>query len=244
MNNWFQFQQFKVYQEHASMKIGTDSVILGAWCTAPADGFALDIGCGTGILSLMIAQRTRLAIDAVDISEDACLDAARNFKESPWASRIGLHQRSVQDFACGQPACCPQAYDFILSNPPYFTKSLKSSVPARNLSRHDDSLSEMELLQAVAQLLSPSGTFSLILPADKAILFQAKAIALGFSLFRKLSIFPTQSKPANRTILEFKREKCISEEFSLKIRNENSYSDDYLQLTKEFYLQDYLKKNA
>lgn len=239
MNNWFQFQQFKVIQEHAAMKIGTDSVILGAWCAAPQEGLALDIGCGTGILSLMIAQRTQLSIDAVEISEDACKDAARNFNECPWRSRIQLFQQSIQDFARGS-----RTYDFILSNPPYFTNSLKSIVPGRNLSRHDDSLSEMQLLQTVAQLLSPAGLFSLILPAEKANAFQTKAALLGFSLFRKLIIYPTHSKAPNRTILELKKTPCISQQEELIIRINDFYSLEYLNLTEDFYLKEYFEKNV
>ena len=138
-NDYFAFKRFTVRQPRSAMRVGTDGVLLGAWCDpAPADGRMLDVGTGTGVIALILAQRNPSArIDAVEIDEGGCLDAEGNFAASPWAGRLTLYRRPFADFAAG----CPVRYDRIVSNPPYFVASLQSPDPARTAARHAESLS-------------------------------------------------------------------------------------------------------
>lgn len=214
------------------MKVGVDSVLLGAWTRVSGTGFALDIGAGTGILSLMLAQRCNRVIHAVEINPEACIDTALNFASSPWTSRLKLYNQSIQDFL--QEA--DVQYSLIISNPPYFSQSLKSVHPGRNLSRHDDSLSEFDLLRAVALLLGEDGIFSLILPASKADTFILKAAMHQLYLVRRLDIYPTASKPSNRCIFEFSRHKEPIIVSQLTVHDAFSYTEEYQDLTKDFYL--------
>ncbi len=214
------------------MKVGVDSVLLGAWTHVSETGIALDIGAGTGILSLMLAQRSNLMIHAVEINPEACTDAAINFANSPWNSRLHLHNQSIQDFL--QEVTI--SFSLIISNPPYFSQSLKSMHAGRNLSRHDDTLSEFDLLRAVSLLLSDDGVFSLILPASKADAFILKVSMHQLYLARRLDIYPTAAKPSNRCILEFSRHKGSMLHHQLIVHDIDSYTIEYQDLTKDFYL--------
>lgn len=214
------------------MKVGVDSVLLGAWTSVSETGFALDIGAGTGILSLMLAQRSNLMIHAVEINPEACIDAATNFVNSPWNSRLVLHNQSIQDFL--QEVTF--SFSLIISNPPYFSQSLKSMHAGRNLSRHDDTLSEFDLLRAVSQLLNDDGIFTLILPASKADAFILKASLHQLYLARRLDIYPTAAKPSNRSILEFSRHKVSVLPQQMTVHDAGSYTIEYQNLTKDFYL--------
>ncbi|MFQ8827272.1 MAG: tRNA1(Val) (adenine(37)-N6)-methyltransferase [Alistipes sp.] len=185
-NDYFAFKRFTVRQPRSAMRVGTDGVLLGAWCDpAPADGRMLDVGTGTGVIALILAQRNPSArIDAVEIDEGGCLDAEGNFAASPWAGRLTLYRRPFADFAAG----CPVRYDRIVSNPPYFVASLQSPDPARTAARHAESLSYADLAAGAARLLVPSGRLSVILPVETACDFAALALSEGLYRVRTLAV--------------------------------------------------------
>ena len=163
----FQFKQFLLFQDKCAMKFGTDSAILGSLLNPPPNGEnALDIGSGTGVLSLMLAQRSPIRIDAIEIQEDAFLQTEENFKNSPWCERLASFNSSLQSYST------KKTYDYIFSNPPYFSNSLKNLENNRKTSRHTDSLSFDELASNVSKLLSNIGEFTLILPVESFHEFQ------------------------------------------------------------------------
>jgi tRNA1(Val) A37 N6-methylase TrmN6 len=161
-NNWFRFKQFTIRQEGAAMKVGTDGVLLGAWATVPVPGSrVLDVGSGTGLIALMLAQRTLdVHVDALEIDPSSAEQALENFQASPWADRIACFQTSLQDYT----PVSKFKYELIICNPPFFTSSLKTSSREKNLARHDDSLSLEDLLSCSTSLLTPTGTLSLVQP--------------------------------------------------------------------------------
>ena len=230
----FAFQQFTIHQDRCAMKVGVDSVLLGAAADLPSFCYhALDIGTGTGLLALMLAQRLPLCdIDAVELNVDAANQAAENVAASPFADRVRVHQGRVQDF---RPK---QSYDLIICNPPYFTNGVPSSNPARQQARHTDTLSSIDLLTAVTRLLNPTGIFWVILPFDQHISFVRTASAYHLKPSKQVRIHPRPEKPPNRLLLRFER---ISKQISVEHLNVRdtagqAFSKQFQQLTSEFYL--------
>lgn len=217
-----------------SMKVGTDSVLLGAWADAPETGNVLDVGTGCGLLALMIAQRSTASITAIDIDQASVIQARTNFKNSFWSSRIEAITNSFQKYVTSSPG----SFELIITNPPYFINSLKAPHAARSMARHNDGLPFTILAALSEQLLCEKGKLSLVLPVKEAELFQTYATKSGLHLTRKLSIIPVPNKSANRLLMEFSKcsaEKVTSE--SLTIRNEDgTYTDAYKSMTKDFYL--------
>lgn len=242
-NHWFQFRHFLIVQSSAAMKVGTDSLVLGSRIKPPEGGLILDIGTGTGILSLMMAQKSSALIHAVEINPEACQDAATNFQSSPWANRLFLHQLSIQDFA-NHPDFANLQFDCILSNPPYFANSLPSSSEKRNLARHNQTLTRLDLIRVVGKLLAPNGSFHLILPFDQADTFSNTALISSLFEFNRLIIKPTKHKAPNRVVLSFGKEKKSKSTENIILREDDAYSPDYLNLCSEFYSDDFLKKNT
>ena len=177
-NNWFKFKQFTINQSGSAMKVGTDGVLLGAWVSLPERGSeVLDVGTGTGLLSLMIAQKFLNAkLTAIDIDRSSCIQAKENFQGSKWKDRINIEEVSFQDF-CLQSV---QNYDLIIVNPPYFSNSLLAADSSRSLARHQKSLSLDELVIGVKKCLHPEGYFSIILPSNQKMkcLYCAKEVGL------------------------------------------------------------------
>jgi tRNA1Val (adenine37-N6)-methyltransferase len=229
----FYFQQFAVQHTHSSMKVGTDGVLLGAWTNVADAHRVLDIGTGTGLLALMLAQRTQgsVLIDAVEIQEPACRDAEVNFEQSQWRQRITLHHRAIQ---AHHPE---QLYDLIISNPPYFQNSLKSPDENRNVSRHTDTLTFQELINHSQRLLTSAGRLSLILPATEAAAFTELGSQHGLHLLRRCVFRTLPDKPESRWLMEFSRNPGPLEETSLLLYAEPGvYAPAYVQLTRDFYL--------
>ena len=214
------------------MKVGTDGVLLGAWTECPGSGYILDIGCGSGLIALMLAQRSKATIQAIDIDEGAYRQAAFNFEHSPFSNRLSVFHSAIQDFQTSQ------RFDLIISNPPFFSKSLKSPDNQRTAARHNDSLSLEELFFFARKLLTPQGRFCLIIPAKQSTITDSTANTFGFYPIRKTWVLPTPGSQAKRTLLEYALEqKAFSEnQITIEIARHH-YSDEFIQLTKEYYLK-------
>ncbi|MFA9388260.1 MAG: tRNA1(Val) (adenine(37)-N6)-methyltransferase [Prolixibacteraceae bacterium] len=233
-NNYFQFKQFRVVQNHAAMRVGTDGVLLGAWAEAEKATTILDIGTGTGVIALMLAQRSNAQIDAIDIEEGAIKDAGFNFNQSPWAERMTVVHCSIQEYV-GQTA---KLYDCIVSNPPFFSNSLKSKQMEKSLARHTDTLSFEELIDGVAKLLKHTGRFCVILPIEAKI--EMITIASKFKLYpsRITQVKPNPLKPVKRVLIKFQFESLNLKEDELIIETEtrHTYTSGFIQFVKAFYL--------
>lgn len=214
------------------MKVGTDGVLLGAW--ASCQQRILDVGTGSGLIALMLAQRFEAAqIDAVDIDGDAVRQATDNFAHSKWSNRLHCRQIAVQDLAQEDVR-----YDAIVSNPPYFVDSLKNPNLQRQTARHTDTLSNEELLASCEHLLTADGVLSLILPAESEQVVLDTAKSVGLYPTRLVHVYSKPGKPVKRILLELqKRNDQPCEESHFYIESAISpRSDEYTALTKDFYL--------
>jgi tRNA1Val (adenine37-N6)-methyltransferase len=232
-NTFFHFKQFTIFQERCAMKVGTDGVLLGSWVNINGTKQILDIGTGTGLIALMLAQRSNSNIDAIEIDTDAASEALGNVIKSKWQERIKVHAIALQNFSPEDTH-----YDLIVTNPPYFSNSLPAPDPSRNIARHDHQLSLPELLSAVARLLNPEGRLGIILPTEIFEEFTALALAAKLYPIRKLLVKPSPSKSVNRILAEFafvKEELRISE-IIIEKYGRQKYSEEYIHLTREFYL--------
>ena len=230
----FYFKQFSLSDEKSALKIGTDAVLLGAWAEVTEVDSILDIGTGSGILALMMAQRTKARIDAVEIDTDTAKQARQNIAISPWPGRIRIHVASFQEFANIQI----QSYDLIISNPPYFSNSLKSPDPGRSRARHDDSLPVNEFMSGIGKLLADSGQLVVIIPFEARNSWIMEASLHALMPCRMASVFPRQGKPPSRLMIEFRKGKNNAfQEEEIVIRDLNgNYTDHYKRLTYNFYL--------
>ena len=232
----FHFKKFSIEDSAAAMKIGTDAVLLGAWTKCENESRILDIGTGSGILSLMLAQRTsKIFIDALEIDQEAATLAMENAKFSPWGNWITVHQTSFQEFA----KASPNKYSLIICNPPFFSKSLKASTKARNLARHNDSLPLNELLSGVTNLLTNNGKASFIFPFEA--IANWKNEARYFSLFpaRITVVKSSQTHLPHRAMVTFSKEgktKMIENEIYI-YHEKGVYSNEYRELTMPYYLK-------
>jgi tRNA1Val (adenine37-N6)-methyltransferase len=232
-NNWFQFKQFRIIQEKSALKVGTDAVLLGAWCDVSGAKRIMDVGSGTGVIALMLAQRSLAIIDAVEINDDACIEARINFQNSPWKDRLSLYSADFNHFS----QTCILKYDLIVSNPPYFRQSLRSSNHAASMAKHDVSLSFLQLLTGSKQLLSENGRLAVIIPAEAFDDFREAARLVGFYLARKTRVIPKIGKLHKRVLLEFSISQVYPVEDELVILvGKDKYSDQYIELAKDFYL--------
>jgi len=221
---FFRFKQFTVWHDRCAMKVGTDGVLLGAWCNpsphrpiapSPSHPFTiLDIGTGSGLIALMLAQRFPTAhIDAIDIAPEAIEQATYNFSLSPWSDRLHAHLSPLQDWSRAKSTIINHqssiAYDLVVSNPPYFISSLKNPDHGRELARHTDTLSYEDLLQHSARLLSDKGTLALILPASEEQNIIALAATYGLYPTRLTRVFSKPNKPTPiRILIEFSPLNC------------------------------------
>jgi tRNA1Val (adenine37-N6)-methyltransferase len=232
-NDFFRFKHFTVKQDKTAMKVGIDSVLLGSWVSVNGlEKNVLDIGTGTGLLALIMAQKIPDAqIIACEIDETACEQAIENISSSAWNKRITVVNADIRTFMPN-----PKSFDLIICNPPYFEKSLKSYDNKRNLARHNDSLSLPDLIDCVHRLLRSDGRFALIAPQNKADTVIELAGERNLFPVRRLNVKSTETKPVNRVIMELSYTFRLPEEMSLTIRTGNNYSDDYKTLTKKIYL--------
>jgi tRNA1Val (adenine37-N6)-methyltransferase len=219
------------------MKVGTDGVLLGAWSDAMGAGNILDIGTGTGLIAIMLAQRaTAATIHAVEIDDEAAAQAAENMKASPWADRLNCFHASIQDFAKQSR----HKYDLIVSNPPFFSGGTFSNSQDKNSVRHTIKLPHGDLLSAVRSLLAPHGRFCVVLPQMEGLRFREMANNYGIYSTRMVEVVPKQGKPVERLLLQFELLAKPEEKSQLVIHNSdnaNDWSLDFRQLTGDYYLK-------
>lgn len=231
-NSWFQFQQFRINQDRCAMKISTDAVLLGTLANAENPEKILDIGTGTGVIALMLAQRfPDSKVTAVEIDPDAAEQARGNFQESPFSERLSLFKGRIQDFDQGEK------YELIVSNPPFFPDHLKSKDSKRNKALHTDELSFAELVAKSAQLLSQSGAFWVILPPRQMLDLEVLAERSGLYLQEKVRVQDSVEKPIHREIGSFTLSKTSKTEKNLILKDlDSSYSVSYSALLSGFLL--------
>ena len=236
MSKPFQFKEFSIEQDRCAMKIGTDGVLLGAW-TSVQDAYSiLDIGAGTGILALMLAQRSDAEqIDALEIDEDAYEQCVDNFENSSWADRLFCYHAALDEFTEEME---DEKYDLIISNPPFYTEDYKSGDAARNMARFAESLPFEELIKFVSELLSDEGSFAVIIPYSEEKYF--------LKLSEKVNLFPnritrvrgTKNTPLKRSLLQlsFSEKPFSSNELILEV-SRHKYTQDYQKMVAPFYLK-------
>lgn len=237
MSKAFQFKQFKIEQDKCAMKIGTDGVLLGAWATIDHQPFSvLDIGAGTGVIALMLAQRSFAElIDAIEIEENAYEQSVDNFENSDWGDRLFCYHAALDEFAEEMEG---ETYDLIISNPPFYDENFTSTEENRNLARFTEALPFEDLVKYSAQLLAEKGKFCTIIPHKNEEEF--------IQLASKEKLFPQKitrvrghkNSPIKRSLLQFGFEKTALETSELIIEIERHvYTEDYKNLVKDFYLK-------
>jgi len=233
-NTYFSFKQFTVHQHLCAMKVGIDGVLLGAWASTENCSRILDIGSGTGLIALMLAQRSNSKIMAIDIEPNAIAQTKENIKISPWADRISALETSLQNFSI--PVI--QAYDLIVSNPPYFVNSLKAPEQTRTIARHTDSLTHNELLVHAKRLLAENGKICIILPVNEGLNCVKFASSIGLFCSKKVEVFPKPDKPLKRLLLEFILNEVETESSKIVIETteRHQYSVEFTKLVRDFYL--------
>ncbi|MEZ6128113.1 MAG: methyltransferase [Planctomycetaceae bacterium] len=231
----FRMKSFTIRQDRCAMKVGTDAILLGGWATAAAPRSILDIGTGTGILALMLAQRfPECNVHAVDIDSEACDEAADNVANSPFAARVSVHRTAIQEFATDR------RFDLVVCNPPFFSNSLKSPDVGRNIARHNTTLSLDALAMSVDRLLAGSGRCCLILPADVSETFHNVARRQRLFCEQKCLVKPTPNSPVKRHLLAFGRQEpppFVQTTELIVEAARHQYSDDFRTLARAFLLK-------
>lgn len=233
----FTFKQFSVLQDKTAMKVGTDGVLLGAWAPVDHNLFSiLDIGAGTGIIALMLAQRTSAEqIDALEIDEEAYEQAVENFENSPWGDRLFCFHAGLDEFI-EEPE---DEYDLIVSNPPFYAEDYKTENEQRDLARFQDAMPFEELIEAADLLLSENGIFALILPHKEEEKFIALAKEYELYPVKITRVKGTPTSEIKRSLLAFSRNKIAEievDELVIEI-DRHIYTPEYIELTKDFYLK-------
>ena len=248
----FRFKQFTVWHDRCAMKVGTDGVLLGAWCPIAIDSLqspinnqqqrkfrVLDVGTGSGLIAMMVAQRATTIdnittlIDTIDIDAGAAEQAKYNFEQSPWSNLLNIYQSSLQEWQS------EEKYDLIVSNPPYFQGSLKNPDAQRATARHTDSLSYSELIKHSERLLKDDGMLALVLPIEAEEDILSLAAAAGLLLTHITYVHTKPGKPTKRILIALKKgtgnEKVSSNNFYIE-SEDSPRSEGYRKLTEEFYL--------
>lgn len=235
--NTFRFKQFDISQANTAMKVNTDGVLLGAWCDVTGVKESLDIGTGTGIIAIMLAQRNSGLISwGIDIDLVACEEARGNMQDSPYSDRLRCQHQSVQSFATEFQG----KFDLIISNPPFFSGGTFSSNENKANVRHTIKLSHGDLLLAVRRLLHPKGHFDVILPYLEGVRFIEMAETYGFHPIRRTEVLSKKHKPVERLLISLSatfRGECSKDQIILHSDGgPYGYSEDFTALTRDFYL--------
>ncbi len=234
-NTHFSFKQFIVHQDQTAMKVTTDACIFGACISIDGTKKILDIGTGTGLIAMMLAQRTKSQIDAVEIENSAYSQAVINIQKSIFKKQINVFNTSIQLFS--EQSEQQNQYDLIVSNPPFFQNHLKSEKTSRNNSLHTDTLSFEDLIHSVLRLISSVGTFVVLLPLYESSVFEELAISQGLYPQKKLTISHRKDTKILRIITTFGFTKTQTQEENLIIKNpDESYSFAFKMLLKDYYL--------
>lgn len=234
-NSTFAFKQFTIHQDLCAMKVGTDAVLLGSWVFPNGSRQILDIGTGTGIIALMLAQKTEAQIHAIDIDDLSVKQAVQNFETSKFHNRLSVSHTSLQDFARHSN----RKFNLIVTNPPYFQASVKSSDEHRSNARHADILPFEELIDGVIKLLDEKGKFCLILPKNEALQFRELAEKRGLHLSKLMRVKGRADKDTEkRHLMQFEFKPTEFSESSLTIERDerHTYTEEYKSLTKDYYL--------
>lgn len=227
-----------VHQEKAALKVSTDSCLFGAWVANELNSrkydvrTVLDIGAGTGLLMLMLAQQCKAGIDGIEIDEPSYLQAKENILLSPWKERLHLFHNDVKQFQVDKK------YDFIVSNPPFYEGDLKSNAASRNVAMHDEGLTLDELLMAVDKNLSDDGRFAVLLPYSRSEEFITNAGNAGFCVSKRLDVKQSVNHSYFRSVLLFDRKETVAEKTEIAIKEaDNEYTATFVNLLKEYYLR-------
>lgn len=230
----FSFKQFHVDHDLCGMKVGTDGVMLGAWVNCLGCQRALDVGTGSGLIALMLAQRSEAdcQIDAVDIDSDACHQARLNFAQSRWSQRLHVRQADICQWQT------EKRYDLIVSNPPYFPVGPEISCAKRQTARYADQLNGNELLAVGKQLLNANGMLAVVLPYEVGLQLAEHAISDDWHLARYCAVVTKPGQQPHRLLLELSRAPAAAEQSLLEVHAEDGgYSEQFIALTREFYLR-------
>ena len=232
----FKFKEFSINQDRCAMKIGTDAVLLGAWTSIKHQPFSiLDIGSGTGVLSLMLAQRSHAeVIDALEIDENAYEQCVENFENSSWSDRLFCYHASLEEFV----EEIEDKYDLIISNPPFYSEDYKTDNNQRDLARFADAMPFNHLIESASKLLSENGLFSVIIPFKEEETFIALASKVNLFPNRILQVKGSPTSEIKRSLIEFsfKKSNPIQEELIIET-SRHQYTTSYINLTKDFYLK-------
>lgn len=232
-NTFFTFKQFTIHHDKCAMKVGTDGVLLGAWVPVEQARRVLDVGTGTGLIALQVAQRNaRASVTAVEIDENAVLQAVENVKASVWKNRIEVICTDFRDY-------CPDGFfDLIVSNPPYFVDALACPDGRRNQARHAGGLNYVSFFSRSAEILSGDGKVSVIVPSEVAGLAEDAAWMHGLYPEHRTRVCTKKGKSPRRILMTFGRKLCPLREDTLCISGpDGSYTREYMDLTREFYLK-------
>ena len=236
MSKAFQFKQFTIQQDKTAMKVGTDGVLLGAWAQLESNLFSvLDIGAGTGLIALMLAQKSNAElIDAIELNNEAYEQAVENFENSDWGDRLFCYHASLQEFSKE----IDDTYDLIISNPPFYTSTYKELPKERAMARHAETLTYIELLSSVAKLLSENGSCAFIIPFEEATNFISIAKGNNLCLNRITNVKGTENSKFKRSLVQFSfsEKPIVKTELIIEIERHN-YTEEYTALTKGFYLK-------
>lgn len=234
-NPYFKFKYFTVYHDKCAMKVGTDGVLLGAWASISNCRNVVDVGTGSGLIALMLAQRNpEIRVLGIDIDANAALQASENFISSPFSKRLEARNSSFDEWVDSSR----EKVDAIISNPPFFATSLQSPDVGRTLARHNDTLPLQKLFAGTKRKLTDNGLLSLILPYNQKIKAVKIAESLRFSLSRITTVYPTPNSQPKRVLLEFVLQSVnVFHEDEIVIEKaRHEYSSDFVSLLKDFYL--------
>lgn len=226
----FRFRQFEVFHDRCGMKVGTDGVLLGAWVQPLNASRILDVGTGSGLIALILAQRSEAEIIGVEFDASAAGQAAENALNSPWSNRIQMVHADFRTFDA-------PPFDLIVSNPPFFQNALQAPVAERNLARHDVTLSYEALISKAVSLLANDGRLAVVLPYAAARVFEDACWSVGLFLKRSCAVSTIEGSAPKRSLLEFSRQRCLTERSALAVGVKgNARSEAYSALTSDLYL--------
>lgn len=231
--NHFIFKEFTINQEKSAFKVGTDGVLLGAYADVTGVHRILDIGTGTGLISLMLAQRSEAEVVAIEPDHESFIQSCENINNSKWKDRIEVFETTLQEYNT------KNKFDLIVTNPPYFSDSIRNPDQRKSFARHNDTLSSSDILKSMNLLLNYNGRLQLIMPYIEGNILIAEASGYGFYCYDMLKIRPLPTSEIRRLILTFGRERVrITEKFlTIEHGKRHEFTEEYINLTKDFYLK-------